>query len=65
MEEDIKILKEMQKDIIYDSDEDYDNQIAIRQIKAIENILNRLEQLEKDNKALNEDIREILELSGY
>lgn len=37
----------MQKDIIYDSDEDYDNQVAIRQIKALENILNRLEQDER------------------
>ena len=48
MEEDIKILEEMKKDIVYDSDEDYDNQIAIRQIQAIENIIKGYRELEKD-----------------
>lgn len=46
MEEDIKILEEMKKDIVYDSDEDYDNQIAMRQIQAIENLIKGYRKLQ-------------------
>ena len=52
MEKEIKILEEMKKDIVYDSDEDYDNQIAIRQIQAIENLIKGYRELEEENKRL-------------
>lgn len=50
MEEDIKILKrmlEIEKECLH-------YEVSKNEIKAIENILNRLEQLEKENKELDE-----------
>ena len=59
MEKEIKILEEMKKDIVYDSDEDYDNQIAIRQIQAIENLIKAYRELEEKNRALEKGINRL------
>ena len=56
MEEDIKILKRIQENLLENIDmlELHKQEILKRKSQAIENILGRLEQLEKENKELKD-----------
>ena len=66
MEEDIKILEEMKKDIVYDSDEDYDNQVAIRQIQAIENLIKGYRELEVfEQQVINHQNSNVFKCKNY
>ena len=57
IEEDIKIVKEIKKEFITKMKKDIthnDNQIRYRNIQALQNILNELDRLQKENEELKE-----------
>ena len=56
MEKDIKILKDLKNKWELNAFGDMVKSLSLNEIKAIENILNRLEQLEKENERLNSKV---------
>lgn len=57
---DIEVLENIKSMIIYDSDDDYENQVAIREIMALENAIKSLKEKQSDRERIK-DLEEINE----